>query len=79
MIKLDAKTDLPEDLLTGVLTPPLPGAPDLLETFRLWWPPALGPTRVIPAPPATSRCGASRAAPGTSARHPNRVPDPTED
>lgn len=35
MIKLDAKTDLPEDLLTGVLTPPLPGAPDLLETFRL--------------------------------------------
>lgn len=36
MIKLDTKTDLPEDLLTGLLTPPLLSAPVLLESLRLW-------------------------------------------
>lgn len=36
MIKLDTKTNLPEDLLTGLATPPLPRAPALLEALRLW-------------------------------------------
>lgn len=36
MIKLDTKTELPEDLLTGLLTPSLPRAPALLEALGLW-------------------------------------------
>jgi DNA polymerase-1 len=36
MIKLDVKADLPEALLTGLPTPPLPGAPALLQDLDLW-------------------------------------------
>ncbi|QDY75338.1 5'-3' exonuclease [Streptomyces qinzhouensis] len=36
MIRLDTKTDLPDELLAGLPTPPLPKAPDVLEAMNLW-------------------------------------------
>jgi DNA polymerase-1 len=36
MITLSTKTDLPDNLVTGAPTPPLPAAPALLQALSLW-------------------------------------------
>ena len=36
LIRLDAKIEIPGDLVTATTTPPLPPAPAVLESLRLW-------------------------------------------